>query len=408
MPPRIVLKVVKGLPQPKDFSYERHDLFVFGRSRECTCSIPDDPYLSKVHFIIEFNPPDAALQDLGSKNGTYVNGVRTSAKKTAGTYKEVLEKAPRVTLKHDDVIKAGGAEMHLAIEQKGSSAAAVKPAAPAKQPSLSNITILKEIGSGGMGKVYLARLTDGREAVVKTMSLHGAVEEKKQLQYFEREMRSTMELKHPNIVAFYGSGRFEGGLYFAMEYCDSGSFTTLMESCGGRVPLEQAAPLMLQVADALEYAHARDIVHRDLKPGNILLKKEGRGLTAKISDFGLAKNYKLAGLSGVTEVGTAAGTLAFAPKEQLLNFRFTNPATDVFSTGAAFYSLLTGSYAYAFESVKEPLEAILDSRMVPLRKRSPDLPQALCAVIDKAVSPEAASRYQNGAELRAALKEVLK
>jgi pSer/pThr/pTyr-binding forkhead associated (FHA) protein len=395
--PRLTLTIAKGLPQPKDFSFDQHELFVLGRSRECTCSIPDDPFLSKVHFIIEFNPPEAVLQDLGSKNGTYVNGVRHTAERGCGD-------PPRVSLKHGDVITAGSAEIRLAL---ASSPTAVPGAAPAEEPRLSGITLLRELGSGGMGKVYLARMEDGREAVVKTMALHGAVEEKKQLLYFEREMRSTMDLRHPNIVAFYGSGRFEGGLYFAMELCDAGSFTSLQESCGGRVPLERAAPLMLQVANGLAYAHGRDIVHRDLKPDNILLKKEGAGLTAKISDFGLAKNYKLAGLSGVTEIGAAACTLAFAPKEQLLNFRFTNPATDVFSAGASFYALLAGAFVYDFESVKEPLEAILDNRCVPLRKRVPGLPEALCGVIDKAVSPEAASRYQSGAELLAALKKVL-
>jgi hypothetical protein len=405
---RVRLRVTSSLAEPREFVFENPDIFVLGRSTECHCCMPDDPFLSKNHFLLEIAPPACALLDLGSKNGTFVNGVRRGVRQEGEAAQEAAKNAEKIIIENGDKISAGKMEMEVLIED--SEPARAPAAVPGEEPSpaFPGIDVERELGTGSMGKVYLGRFTGGGDRVaVKTMAPRESLGQEKQLQYFQREMAATKALDHPNIVHFYGSGQFGGGYYFILEYCNAGSVSTLMRRLGGRVPLAQAAPIMLQTSEALDYAHKKGIVHRDIKPANILLTDKADGLAAKISDFGLAKDFRLAGMSGVTEIGTAGGSMAFAPREQILNFRFTQPVSDIFSIGATFYTMLTGCHVYDFESGSEPWEVVLRGRIVPMAKRDPSLPERLCGVIDRAVSVESKDRHQSAAELKADLLGVL-
>lgn len=402
---RVRLQVTAGTGPPREFASEVHDVILFGRSAQCHCSVPDDPFLSKNHFMIELNPPACALRDLGSTNGTDVNGVRLEKGAADG-------KGPRIDLKHGDVVTAGTLEVRVVVDTGEADAPAEAPAEVSPESrtwtNFPGMTMLKELAVGGMGKVFLVRLTKGAKlAVLKTLAPVSALDAEKGKRYFYREIECTKLLRHPNIVAFLEGGAFDGKFYFVLEYCDQGSVSDLMAKLGGRIPLAQAAPFMLQALDALEFAHGRDIVHRDLKPPNLLLTTEGDKLVAKISDFGLAKDFRLAGMSGVTEIDMAAGTLSYAPREQLLNFRYTLPASDIFSLGATFYTMLTGAKVYDFQEGKEPLEIILEGRTVPILTRDPALPAAVAAVIDKAVSVEAKDRHASAGVFKAELAAAL-
>jgi len=406
---RVRLRVTGGLAKPREFIFDDHDIFVLGRSTRCHCCMPDDPFLSENHFLLEINPPECALLDLGSMNGTYVNGVRRGVRKKGEAAQEAAKNSEKIPIKNGDRISAGKMQMEVIVED--TEPAQPPPAARGAArlcPAFPGIDVERELGSGGMGKVYLGRFTGGGDLVaVKTMALWEGASQEKQFQYFQREIEATKALKHPNIVHFYGSGRFDGGVYFILEYCNAGSVSALMGRLGGPVPLPQAAPIMLQAVEALDYAHKQGIVHRDIKPANLLLRDDGKGLTAKISDFGLSKNFRLAGMSGVTETGAMGGSIAFVSREQLLNFRFTQPVSDIFSIGATFYTMLTGRRVYDLESVKEPLEAVLRGLIIPMAKRDPDLPERLCGVIDRAVSVDSKDRHQSAAELKADLLGVL-
>ena len=393
MAARVRLTVTSGAAAPRELLFDKHDIVTFGRAAHCHYSVPDDPFLSRNHFLIELNPPACVVMDLGSSNGTCVNGERREG---------------RCELKDGDVVSAGTVEARVALEADEPAPEPGDPGEVRTWRKFPGVEVLRELGRGAMGKVFLVRMAaSGTSAVLKTLTLTSVMEADKRGLYFQREMEATKALRHPHIVAYLDGGRFEGNLYFLLEFCAGGSLQELMDKRGGKLPLEEAKPLMFQALGALQFAHGLGFVHRDLKPANVLLSDEGGTLAAKIADFGLAKNFKLAGMSGVTECGMAAGSLSFVPREQLTNFLFTQPVSDVFSLGATFYALLSGAKVYDFEGAKAPMEAVLDGRTVPLAKRNPALPELLCGVIDKAVAVEPEARHQSAADFAAELSAAL-
>jgi serine/threonine-protein kinase len=165
--------------------------------------------------------------------------------------------------------------------------------------------------------------------------------------------------------------------------------------------------IISQVLDGLGYAHEKGIVHRDLKPSNILLVRMGSNLTALIADFGLAKNFQRAGLSGMTMSGACSGTLPFMPPEQVVNFRDVKPVADIFSAGATLYVMLTGQCVYDFKEGEDQVRALLEKRIVPIRKRRVKLPEKLMDVVDRATQAEPEKRFQSVKEMKAALKKAM-
>ena len=147
-------------------------------------------------------------------------------------------------------------------------------------------------------------------------------------------------------------------------------------------------------------------MHRDLKPSNILLSGPPASPVAKIADLGLAKNFEKAGFSGMTVTGAYAGTPYYMPKEQLLNYKYVKPVSDIWSIGASFYNMLTGVTPRDFPKGTDPMEIILRDEMVPILKRNVPIPAALAAVLDKATQAKKENRYQDAAEMLDALKKV--
>lgn len=136
-------------------------------------------------------------------------------------------------------------------------------------------------------------------------------------------------------------------------------------------------------------------------------KQEGR-ITAKLTDFGLAKSFETAGLSGMTATGTAGGTFHFMPREQLTNFKYVHPVSDVWSIAATFYKMLTGKLPLDFAPNRDPIEVILRDEPVPVRQRDAGIPPPLAEVIDRALLGDTAQRYQDAVEMKAALQRVLR
>jgi serine/threonine protein kinase len=156
--------------------------------------------------------------------------------------------------------------------------------------------------------------------------------------------------------------------------------------------------------EGLAAAHDAGFVHRDLKPENILLAANG---VARLADFGLAKSFQQAGLSGMTATGMVAGTFQFMPREQLTSYRRARPTTDVWSMAATLYYLLTGEYARDFDAHSDPLAVILRGGTVPLRQRDPSVPVDLAALIDRALDDEPSRRFPTARDLVTALRGVL-
>ena len=273
-------------------------------------------------------------------------------------------------------------------------------------PVIAGFRVIKRIAIGGFGAVYTAeRDSDKKRVAIKVMLARVAVDERGR-QKFMQEIKLLKELRHENIVTLFDSGAAGGAFYFIMEHCQGGSVADYVEANGGKLSPAIAVPIMMQALEGLAFAHGKGIVHRDLKPPNILLSGTPAKPVAKIADLGLAKNFDKAGFSGMTVTGAFAGTPFFMPKEQLTNFKYVKPVTDVWSIGATFYHMLTGQTPYDFPRGCDPMEVILRGEVVPIRKRDSSIPANLAAVLDKATRANPKDRYQDAAEMLAALKQV--
>jgi serine/threonine protein kinase len=289
--------------------------------------------------------------------------------------------------------------------------------------AIQGYEILRELGRGGMGAVYLARHErTGEQVALKVMLPRVALEDRAK-EEFLRETENTKALKHPHVVELRDSGCSNGTFFFTVEYCDGGSVDRLMLQRGGRLPIAEAGEIMLQALEGLEYAHhaeipcvkradgrivpGRGLVHRDLKPGNLFLCGSGRSRLAKVGDYGLAKAFDQAGLSGHTRTGSMAGTPSFMPRQQVVNFKYAGPEVDVWAMAASLYGMLTGAVPRDFPRGKDPWQVVLTTRAAPIRQRDPSIPKRLAEVIDRALIDSPEIPFKSAADFKRALEAVL-
>jgi serine/threonine protein kinase len=232
--------------------------------------------------------------------------------------------------------------------------------------------------------------------------LSRAQAEPRAIDHFKREMKVIAGLQHSNIVRFLDSGSDQGTFFFVMEYCDGGSLADVAKARGGTIPPDVLMPWALQALEGLAAAHKEGFVHRDIKPQNILIHQD----IAKISDFGLAKNFQKAGLSGMSITGQYAGTPVFMPPEQITNFKYVKPVSDVWSFAASLYQLLTGKFPYRFDPKRDPIDIILNENPVPLRDRMPGLQKEIAAIIDKSLLRNPKDRFPDAGKLLASLSKL--
>jgi len=420
MPGRVCLDVVAGPIQGKHFEFGDHDTFLFGRAPDCHAELaPDDATASRHHFLLEVNPPAARLRDLGSLNGTYVNGRKHGGREKHVSPEEAAQQPwPQVDLRDGDLIRVGATVINVRIDGVTAPAPPVRDPSPldllievdssktGPQTTVAGYAVGPLLGRGGMGVVHLAtRLADGATVALKLMRPEAAVDAHAR-EVFDREIAVTGSLRHPNVVTMYAHGSQGDVFYFAMEYCAGGSLSAALLQRQKPLDLDVAMRLSQQVLDGLSFAHEQGFIHRDIKPENILLAS-AEMTVAKLTDFGLAKSFQQAGLSGMTATGFAAGTLQFMPREQLTNFRLLRPASDVWSMGATVYYMLTLRYVRDFQAAKDPLAVVLGGNVVPIRDRKPQIPAALAEVVDRAVDDDLARRYSSATEFRDALRKAL-
>lgn len=286
-------------------------------------------------------------------------------------------------------------------------------------PKLEGLRCVRKLGEGAFGAVWLMEQTaTGRMLALKTM-LESAMAQEVERKKFAREMSIASQLRHPNIVELFESGQKDGQFFMLQEYCPCGSLVQFLERnylrWGGRLPIELAVDITLQVLDALEYAHGarveatdvtgqkqvlHGVVHRDIHPGNIFLMDQSDHPVVKVGDWGLSKAYELAGLSGVSAQNVPTGTMDFAPMQQHLNFRYSGPEVDVWAAAAVLCFLLTGQPPRGRRTAADPFPAVRD-----VRRLRPEVPEKLAHALNRTLREKPRLQVLTAAELRELLTE---
>lgn len=508
MPSRVTLKVHKGKLAGSSYVFGERTTALLGRGKECAIQLPLDEehqIISRMHCLLDINPPDVRIRDFGSLNGTSVNGLRIGSRKKDQSVSKGREKQyPEHDLKHGDTIQLGDTVFHVEIfspafcelcdvelpgtehrelgkddgdlvcdacrtravhtqvesvsdrtiprcancscdvtgevlgnrrgeyvcvkcqEDPQAIVRHLLRLAKSGEPELTAINgyeLLKELGRGGMGAVYLAQHIESEEQVALKVMLPKVASDEDARQRFLREVSVTRSLTHRNIVELKDCGCSSGTFFFTLEYCDGSSVDQLMKKRDGMLPPRIAVSIACQALSGLTYAHqaelkveltddsttiAHGVVHRDLSPHNLFLSKQNGKHVTKVGDFGLAKAFDTAGLSGQTFTGAKAGKPSFMPRQQVIDFRYSKPEVDVWGMAATLYNMLTGAHPRDFARDADPWQVILTTAAVPILERNSSIPKRLAEVIDTALIDKPDIRIKTAAELRQNLKQAMK
>jgi eukaryotic-like serine/threonine-protein kinase len=436
----IVLRVTAGPHSGQEYVIDRHDTYTVGRSSRAHFPVNLDLMSSREHFKIESQLPLCYLIDLGSTNGTKVNGLRVE----------------RVLLREGDVIQAGDSSFIVQFVEGDSesqnfatcagcggrirlTSQAVRPltessSAPSADPKVVRLCdecearrlkfpktdpdyLIEEwIGGGGMGEVFRARqVSRNRPVAIKMISANSALGEKAN-GYFRREIGVLRDLLmpsgqiHPSIVAFYELYEIDSQYQLVMEYVDGKNALEWTRALGRPLPIASAAQIGRHLLSALDYAHSRGYVHRDVKPSNLLVMGPIHRPRVKLSDFGLAKSFADSGtFTTLTRQGDIGGSMGFISPDHIRDFSDVREPADIYSAGATLFYLLTNRYPYLGFDPRQPdsCHVILQNPPVPLRAFRTDAPEGLERVLLKALQKQPRDRWKSAQAMADALRPWL-
>jgi len=313
------------------------------------------------------------------------------------TFRDIAERISRSQAMEDTVLLGsagvGSATGTLLLDGEG-----------VQKPMLGRYQVEKELGKGAMGVVYLGRDPKiNRVVAIKTMALAQNFEEDEVdevKERFFREAETAGRLNHPNIVTIFDAGEEHDLAFIAMEFL-KGQDLTKYTKADRLLPVDKVLKIVIQAAEALDYAHGENVVHRDIKPANIMYEADSESV--KLTDFGIARITD----SSRTKTGMVLGTPSYMSPEQLSG-RKVDGRSDLFSLGVMLYQLSTGQLPFKADSMASLMYKIAnDAHPSPLDLR-PDLPPCLTSIIDKALAKLANERYSRGAEMAGNLRACAK
>jgi hypothetical protein len=334
-PPRsIALTLASGPHRGRRFLFEAPCEIVLGRGRECDVALKDE-LVSRNHCVITFDESGARLRDLGSANGTIVDGNPAGDAALVSGSRIVLGDT---TLECRFSTRTGtqplsGHGLNPTLRGDGTE----PPPVSRESVAVPGYTILDAIGEGSFGTVWKARSSSGRIVAIKVQRTQAELATEERVRFF-REGELAAVLDHPNVIRVVARGELKRTLYIVMEFVAGRTLGEVIDRSG---PLSVRAGLRIarQIASALEAARRRKIVHRDVKPDNILLRDDG---VAKLGDFGFAKSSNGV-LPHLTQYGQVVGTIAYMAPEQLECSLEADHRADIYSLGATLFHVLAGT-----------------------------------------------------------------
>jgi eukaryotic-like serine/threonine-protein kinase len=372
-----------------------------------------DQQAARLHFHIDLQAAHCRLTS-HSKQGTLVNGLLIQG---------------QCDLRHGDLVRASQSVFVVQVLRRGEPAELepgptvmwqpegdstspteagafapepLLPPPPSPAPvQLPGLRIIRQLGRGGMGTVWLAEDRTGQWVACKLLRPELALNPETCAR-FRRETNHLRDLRHRHIVGFREAGDFRGMLYLVMDYVDGCNLAELLKQQGPFAP-GRAVRLTCQVLEALLEAHNNGVVHRDVKPSNVLVQTGPSGEEIRLADFGMAKAYQSSDIQVLTLPGVTGGTLAFAAPEMVTDFRRAGPLADQYGAAATLYNLLTGGGLHDSDNVVELLDCIRMRDPIPLSRRRPGLPVALTAVIHRALDRDPRRRFPTVRHLHEAL-----
>jgi hypothetical protein len=459
--PTVTLSIVEGPSSGRQWRYSERITAIAGRAEDCDPCIEEaggKQVVSRHHCLFDINPPAVRVRDFGSLNGTHVNGEEIGRRARGESPEEgALREFRERDLADGDRVKLGDTVLQVGISVPSRAPVSDSPAPQACSvcggpleedahrtlgdpvcarcqsdrggaiekllrrlvagevalPEVRGYELVKKLGEGGQGAVYLARHQSSGELVALKMLLAQVPVTPHSRAIFEREIDNIQALAHPHVVSFREAGTVGAAWFFTSEYCAGGSVEDLLNR-QGVLPADTAVPIVLQALDGLQYAHtvprpdgSVGLVHRDIKPANILLARTGGDQVAKLADFGLAKAFDKAGLSGMSMTGDIGGTVVFMSRPQVISYKYAKPDVDVWSMAASLYYMLTGRFPRDFPKGEDPIRVVLNTAAVPIHKRAAKIPKRLAQVIDEALIDKPRITMTSAAELAAALREAL-
>ncbi|QDS93497.1 Serine/threonine-protein kinase PknB [Roseimaritima multifibrata] len=444
----IRLRVIEGPHDGMQWVFDRSAEVTLGRTDRADLVLPQENSLSGLHLSLKIEPPHVEMLDEHSRNGTFVNGLRMAGAtlrhgdrfgvgdtlltiellsnlKTPHPLEQTAAFDPQENNQRTsnanpsaNPIAAKASEspspetigLPATLDGSGGPPSPSTPSAFFSADSVSgnaasvgdrsddqivgSYHLGELLGSGGMASVYKATHRRTGKVVAIKLIRSDLPQTDKRLRLFVREADVLTRLRHPRIVQAFEFG-IEGSFpYLVMQFVPTIDLLDLTDALPLNNRIRTANWITLRVLQAVQYLHKNGIVHRDIKPSNILAYRNKHRLHLKLADFGLAKIYADAGISGLTNERSVRGTIAYMSPEQLYNSRDSGPSDDVFSCGACLYRILVGEVPnMAFQS-KRTLEKLHAS----------PLPQAMIRLINKSISLSLEERFNTANELAIAIQ----